>query len=155
MTKTLAFALVLMLVPTLALAQETGGTIDFGPLISEVVIPILGALLTLVGSWAVTQLAGWLGMKKTGEVMQGLDGIVRQGVAMAERKAKNYAQESSLTKVDIENRKVAEAANHVMMQAPGWLKKAGVTPAQVEEWVRSLIDTPELDKAEAKKGKAS
>lgn len=148
----IAFLVTMVMSPHYALAQD-GGTIETTAFI-EYLLSILGTVLTAGLMWLIRQGASALGISKEAKIVQELQPMVKEAVAYGQRKAKSLANESSLTKIDVENEAVATAVNHILSQAPSWLKKAGITPAMVEGWVESLLDTPERDKAAALKAKA-
>jgi hypothetical protein len=135
--------------PTPALAQDGGATIQLGPLVTEYVIPLVATVLSIVVGWAIKQGADLIGINKSSQLMQSLQGIVQQGVDYAEKRAKGLVAESGAAQIEVENKKVADASNYVLTQAPKWLRQAGVTDDQVRQWVRTLIDTPAMDKQAA------
>jgi hypothetical protein len=123
--------------------------IDFSPLLTEYLIPIIASVLSIVVGWAIKQGADLIGINKSSQLMQSLQGIVQQGVDYAEKRAKGLVAESGAAQIEVENKKVADASNYVLTQAPKWLRQAGVTDDQVRQWVRTLIDTPAMDKQAA------
>jgi hypothetical protein len=135
-------------VPAPALAQD-GSAIDFVPLVTEYLIPLVATVLSIVVGWAIKQGADLIGINKSSQLMQSLQGIVQQGVDYAEKRAKGLVAESGAAQIEVENKKVADASNYVLTQAPKWLRQAGVTDDQVRQWVRTLIDTPAMDKQAA------
>mgnify|MGYP006279170147 CR=1 FL=1 len=135
-------------VPAPALAQE-GGAIEFGPLLSEYLIPLVATVLSIVVGWAIKQGADLIGINKSSQLVANLQGIVQQGVDYAEKRAKGLVAESDAAQLEVENKKVADASNYVLTQAPKWLRQAGVSEDQVRQWVRTLIDTPEMDRQAA------
>jgi hypothetical protein len=141
-----AAALALVVIAPMPALAQGDPVIDLTPILQPV-LGIVGALLGLVAMWAIRQGADMLGVKAESEIMHGLQDIVGQGVAYAERRAKNAISGTGVAAIDVENQKVADAANYVLTQAPKWLKKVGVTEAQVQQWVESMLDTPERDKA--------
>jgi hypothetical protein len=148
--------LALIASPHIALAQDGGaaGVVDTTSVI-EYLLSILATVITAGLMWLIRQGASALGINKEAKIIQQLEPMVKQAVNYAERKGKSLASDSNLTQIDIENEKVATAVNHILSQAPKWLKQAGVTPAMVEGWVESLLDTPERDKANAKAKKVA
>ncbi|MDZ7711719.1 MAG: hypothetical protein U5L06_00700 [Rhodovibrio sp.] len=136
--------------PPAALAQD-GGEISFGPLLAEYLVPIVATVLSVVVGWAIKQGADLIGINKSSQLVANLQGIVQQGVDYAEKRAKGIATNSSIAAIEIENKKVADATNYVVSQAPKWLRQAGVTEDQVRQWVRTLVDTPETDRQTAGK----
>lgn len=127
--------------PGLALAQTGSPTIDFGVLVSEVALPTIFTLLGLAATWLTKNAANWFGVKREGELIQGLNGLLDQGLAFAEQRAKKLVSSDQVpTTVEVENQKVADAANYVIRTAPKWLKKTGWTQAQIDEWVRGRLD---------------
>jgi len=136
------------LMPAPALAQD-GAAVDFGPLLTEYLIPLVATVLSIVVGWAIKQGADLIGINKSSQLVANLQGIVQQGVDYAEKRAKGLVAESDAAQLEVENKKVADASNYVLTQAPKWLRQAGVSEDQVRQWVRTLIDTPEMDRQAA------
>lgn len=147
----IVIALIAAMIPA-AYAQDggtaAGGVIDTTSLI-EYLLSILATVLTAGLMWLVRQGASALGISKEAKIMQELQPMVKQAVAYGERKAKALAADSNFTQIEVENEAIGTAVNHIVTQAPKWMRQAGITPAMVEGWVESLMDTPERDKAKA------
>lgn len=150
LTACVSLALIVALVPA-AYAQDGGdasGVIDTTTFI-EYLLSILATVITAGLMWLVRQGAGMLGINKEAKIVEELRPLIKDAVSYGQRKARALAGDSNLTKIDVENEAIATAVNHILSQAPKWLKQAGITPAMVEGWVESLMDTPERDKARA------
>jgi hypothetical protein len=132
-----------------AWAQDAGGGVIDTTSLIEYLLSILATVLTAGLMWLVRQGASALGINKEAKIVNELRPLIKDAVTYGQRKAKALANDSNLTKIDVENEAIATAANHVLSQAPKWLQQAGITPAMVEGWVESLMDTPERDKAKA------
>jgi hypothetical protein len=123
--------------------------IDFNPLLTEYLIPIVASVLSILVGWAIKQGADLIGINKSSQLVANLHDVVRQGVDYAEKRAQGLVAESDAAQIEVENKKVRDASNYVLTQAPKWLRQAGVTDDQVRQWVRTLIDTPAMDRQAA------
>jgi hypothetical protein len=147
----LSLAIVIALIAALTpptYAQDGGGVVDTTSLI-EYLLSILATVITAGLMWLARKAAGAIGISNEAKIFNELRPMVKEAVSFGQRKAKSLANSSNLTKIDIENEAIATAVNHILSQAPKWLRQAGITPAMVEGWVESLMDTPERDKAKA------
>jgi hypothetical protein len=143
-------ALIAVFAPV-ALAQDTDGpaAIVLQPII-EYAIAAVGAVLSALLAWGLKEAAGLLGIKKNAQVLKDLEPLINNAVSYAERKALNWSeQQRGLSRIEIENEKIAAATNQVIQQAPKYLKKAGITPAMLQSMIEGLMDTPERDREQA------
>jgi hypothetical protein len=146
----------LILSPHIALAQEGGtepGGIVFDTLI-EYVIGLIGAALSALLGWLLTNGARALGLGDQAKIVRELQPFIDKAVNYAEKRAKTLATEN-VPAIDIENDKLETAVNQITGTAPDWLKKAGYDRAKIRALMRSLLDMPETDKTEAKAKRAN
>jgi hypothetical protein len=133
-------AIVATAAPTVALAAENaaGGTIDLTqPAVT--LVSLAGAALTALTGWLIKRGADWFGVRKDSELVDQMREYAREGIDYAEKEARGLVADSEATRISIENKKIADAANYVLQQTPKWRKAAKITPAQVREQVKALL----------------
>lgn len=113
-------ALLFIMLASPAFAQEAT-KIDFGPLVQQVVWPLLSAAVLAVGAWGVQKFSQWLGIKNNEALGKTVEDALRNGLAYAQSKAGDVP----LT-VDVKNEIVATAANYAIKHVPDAMKKLGV-----------------------------
>lgn len=112
-----ALALVLFAVPTLAqTASPTPApstTIDFAPLLNQVIWPLAGAVVSVLAVWLSTKLAKLLNLSNADAVRGYLEPTLQNALAFGQAKTKALP-----LNVDAKNAIVAEAANFVIQHVP-------------------------------------
>lgn len=119
-------ALAVLLAPGLvALAQSApaapGTSIDFGPLLNQVVWPILGAVVTAFAGWVSLKVAGWLHLKNADQVRGYLEPALQNALAYGQAKVGKLP----LT-VDVKNEIVAVGAQFALDHVNDGLKFFGL-----------------------------
>ena len=150
-------AMSLMAMPDVAFAQ-TGGAADAGGIVFdtviEYVIGLVAAALSALLGWLLTTGARAIGLGDQSKIVQQLQPFVDRAVSYAEKRAKTLASEQ-IPAIDVENDKLETAINQLTNEAPDWLKKAGYDRAKIRAMMRSLLDMPENDKADANAKRAA
>lgn len=104
-----------------AFAQDATTKVDFGPLVANVVWPLLSAVLLAIGAWGVQKLSAWLGIKNNEVLQNTVESAMKNGLAYAQSKVGDVP----LT-VDVKNQIVATAANYAIKHVPDAMAKLGV-----------------------------
>lgn len=125
-------ALAVLLAPGLIALAQTAPTapstsIDFGPLVRDLVVPALGVLLTGVVAWALNK---WLGIQIKSQDGAIINDAIQNGIAFATSKI----QTIPLT-VHTGSPVVADASNYVLQHAGEALKRLGVSPQDLAQKV--------------------
>lgn len=121
--------LFVILLPGLAAAADTpattlGTTIDFGPVLHDVVLPIALAILPIVAAWVASKVNGWLGIQNNAALSGLIETAMQNGLALAQSKVPNLVP--TAIPVDVKNELIATAANYVLAHVPDALKMLGV-----------------------------
>ena len=126
-------ALLFILLASPAVAQETT-KVDCGPLVQQVVWPLLSAALLAVGAWGVQKLSTWLGIKNNEVLQNTVESALKNGLAYAQSKVGDVP----LT-VDVKNEIVATAANYTLGHIPSVLKKLGIDEKTLAEKLEARL----------------
>jgi hypothetical protein len=137
----IAFAM--LIVPIAAMAQtapavSTGGVIDFAPIMRDVVVPTLSAVLLVGATWAVTWLAKKLKLSADSEVRTYLDAALGKAVAFGVGKVSDLS-EGNWTQVKVKNEAVAVAANYALTKVPDALRYLKVDPDHLREMIEARV----------------
>lgn len=113
------------------------------PIIAQL-LPLLGALLLGVGSWAAKRAADWLQLSNDARVREYLNTAMENGVAWAEtemtRRLAGLAADGKATPSpnDIEL-VIQDAAGYVAATVPDALKHFGITPGTLKQIVQTRL----------------
>lgn len=119
-----------------ALAQTPAPTtIDFGPLLREVVMPFAVMLAGVLATWLSVRLAKWLGLKSDEEVRKYLEPVLQNALAYAQAKLDKLP-----TTVATKNEIVAVAANFAIAHAADGLKFFKLDQEAVERMLRARLE---------------
>jgi len=99
----------------------------------EYLVEIMGAILMGIGGWALT----WLKEKwKLDGLAPEFEDLLAKSVQYGQRKAKESIGDSS---PDFNNEVVNMASNFVLDTAPMLMKKLGINPEQVQQYVEAKM----------------
>jgi len=134
-----AIVILLPILPALAQAPALSGTsIDFAPLLNQVVVPLAVAILPIVATWLAFKVKIWLGIQNNAA----LAGVVDSALT----NALGYAQSLLAAKIpagpiplDVKNEIVAVAANYALGHVPDALKMLGVDQASLVQKLQARL----------------
>ena len=107
-------------------------TIDVAPIINQVVVPILSAVLLTALSWAATRIASYFHIKLQDSQRAVLSTAVNNGIAYAQQA---LAGRENVTLGD----KASLAVSYILPKVPGALKSLGVTPDHLSQLVTAQL----------------
>ena len=107
-------------------------TIDLVPIINQVVVPILSAVLLAVLAWAAQRIAVFFHIKIQDSQRAVLSAAVSNGIAYA---GHALAGRENITVSDT----AAAAVEYVLPKVPGALKALGVTPDHLSQLVTAQL----------------
>lgn len=123
-----------------ALAAEVTATpVDFRPLWGYGV-ELLVAVLGVLGTWAISRLSAWLGLRQGDSMRAYVDDAFMRALQYAAEQA--LAQGKSLAKVEVRNELVAIAAKYAVETVPDALRHFGIDGPGLEK--RLLARLPEV-----------
>lgn len=111
--------------------------VDLGPLLNQVVIPFVIAVLGVLGAWVLMQLRARLGLQANSDAAAMLETAMQNGLALAQ--AELQRRSAGPVTVDMHSAIAASAANYVTSQAPAVLKQLGVTPDLLADKLKARI----------------
>lgn len=100
-------------------------TVDIGPLVSEIVIPAVVALLGLLATWLARKAVGWFGMQQDGRATELLEAAMKNGLAYAQAQLAGRIGTGPIA-IEVRSEAVAIAANYAVTHVPDALKLLGV-----------------------------
>jgi len=122
-----------------ALAQTSpapGTTVDFGPVLVQIVMPAVGIIVSALAAWGVKKLADLAGIKADEKAIAVVNDVMQKGLAFATSKIGTIP-----LKVDVRSPVIADAASYALAHGPDALKRLGISPEQLaEKLVARYID---------------
>lgn len=124
--------LFVILLPGLAAAADAAASvsstvIDFAPVVNAVLVPLLLALLGVLGTWVLTKLKTWLNLQNNDALSGVLETAMQNGLAFAQSKIPGLVP--TAIAFDTKSTLIATAANYVIAHAPDTMKMLGVDQA--------------------------
>lgn len=116
--------------------------VDLMPIIIpglEIVFMLLGIVLTAVASWAVKKYADKLGIQETEAMLLHIDTLISSGLALAKKKSLEELKESHLSKINIDNPKIAFVVGYVVKQAPEYMAKLNIDEDRLVDLIESKL----------------
>jgi hypothetical protein len=121
-----ALALTTLALPALAQTTPASPTsIDFRPIVNDVVMPAVVSLLGILAAWLGMKLRTWLGLQQNSALAGTLETALQNALAFAQSKVQGVIATAPLT-LDVKNQVIAEAANYALAHVPDTLKALGV-----------------------------
>lgn len=117
---------------------ETAGAIDFAPLVQQVVMPLVIAILGAVGTWALMKFRSWLGIKESSQLATTLDTALQNGLAYAQAQIPGVVANMPMT-LTAKNEVVGLAARYALAHIPDTLKALGVDQALLRQKLEARL----------------
>lgn len=138
----IAAALVVIFLPGLAAAADAAAAvastvIDFGPVVSQFVVPLVIALLGILGTWLLAKAKTWLNLKNNDALAGVLETAMQNGLALAQSRIPNLVPSS--IPLDVKNEIVAVAGRYVLDHVPDALKLLGVDQTALVEKLEARL----------------
>lgn len=128
----------------LAAHAADASTIDFAPLVNQIVVPVLVALLPVLVAWIVMRVRTWLGIKENSQLAACLETAMQNALALAQSRVPGVVAGLPMH-TSVKSEVIAAAAKYAMDHVPDTLKQLGVTPEMLKEKLEarlSLNTTP-------------
>lgn len=102
----------------------TSTTIDLGPLVLQVLLPLATVLGGVLATWLAARLAKWLNLQNENVFRASINGAIKNGLALAQAQLKDPDVAAKLT-LDVRSRLVHDAYVYVMQHEPEAAKALG------------------------------
>jgi hypothetical protein len=126
----------------MALAAEvtvTVPSIDFGPLLTDIILPFAGTLVVGLAGFALRAFMKKVGMEADNEIRAYLDTALNSAATYGLNRAAE-AIKGDWTKVQIQNAAVAEGANYALARVPDALGYFKVDPKTLANMIVARLD---------------
>lgn len=121
-----------------ARADVTSTAIDFAPIVQQVVVPLVIAVLGTVGTWALVRLKSWLGIKENSQLATTLDAALQNSLAFAQSRLPNVVATVPLS-IATKNEVIGVAATYALAHVPDTLKALGVDQALLRQKLEARL----------------
>ncbi len=95
--------------------------------------PVTGALMQLfaaaimgVGTWAVTRLVQWLGLKNAAQATAAFDDVLQKAVTYGLQQTQSLISRNGWDHIEVRNQALAHAAPYLIQRFPDTLRAVGV-----------------------------
>lgn len=114
-------------------------TIDFSPLINQVVLPLLSAGLLTLASWIAAYIVRFFKLKISAQQGAVVDAALANGINLAVHQLGVKIDQHST--VDVKNQAVAIAAEYAMPKIAAEAKALGITPESIDQRIQARLPT--------------
>lgn len=112
-------------------------TVDFSPLINQVVVPTLSAALLAIASWVAAYIVRFFKLKITAQQGQVVENALQNGINLAVHRLAEPLDAHST--VDVKNQAVAIAMEYAMPKIAPELASLKIDPASVAERIEARL----------------
>lgn len=139
MHRIFAAAVALLLLPFAAHAAEVAGTtVDFTPLVRDVLLPIVGAALSVLATWAIGRGLKLIGLENDRRIRDFLTGLAERGIAYGKSKVGGVP-----LSFEVKNDIVRYGAEYLTKQGPGALKHFGLDDEAIRRFLEAKLHLEE------------
>jgi len=118
--------------------------IDLAPLTSTL-MQLLATLIMGVGTWAVSRLVQWLGLRNAAQATAALDDVLQKAVTYGLQQTQDVIREKGWDHIEVRNQALAKAVPYLIERFPDTLRAVGVDLANRNAMTSSV--TGALDRA--------
>ena len=125
-------------------------TIDLGPLVLQILLPLATVLGGVLATWLARRLATWLNLQNESVLRESINVAIKNGLALAQSELKDPNVAAKLT-LDTRSRLVHDAYVYVMQHEPAAAKALGFDEDTLRDKIAAhlALNTTPADKSVA------
>ena len=106
-------------------ATHLQSVVDITP-ITSAIMQLVATLILGIGTWAISRLIQWLGLKNAAQATANLDDALQKGVTFGLQQTQELIKQKGWDNIEVHDEALGKALPYVMSRFPGALKAAGL-----------------------------